>query len=65
MYPILFHGCGVPSDAFWVTVCLGFRVARLVVRTELRRQGHDGGAGAVAWRARCQLAAPLRTAQGV
>jgi hypothetical protein len=53
MYPTFFHVCGIRSDAFSVTVSLGFLVALLVVRAELSRQGHDGGA-----------AAPLRAVQG-
>ncbi len=41
MYPILFTVFGVPVDAFWTSVAAGFLVALLVVRSELRRQGHD------------------------
>lgn len=41
MYPTLFTVFGVPVDAFWASVAAGFLVALLVVRSELRRQGHD------------------------
>jgi len=44
MYPVLFHVFGVPIEAFWATVFLGFLAALFVARSELRRQGHDGGA---------------------
>ncbi len=43
MYPILFTVFGIPVDAFWVSVAAGFLTALLVVRSELRRQGHDPG----------------------
>ena len=44
MYPILFTVFGIPIDAFWASVATGFLVALWVVRSELRRQGHDPGA---------------------
>jgi phosphatidylglycerol:prolipoprotein diacylglycerol transferase len=44
MYPVLFDFFGIPIDAFWVTVFLGFLAALLVARSELKRQGHDPGA---------------------
>ena len=44
MYPVLGHVFGIPIDAFWVTVFLGFLVSLFVVRAELVRLGHDGGA---------------------
>ena len=44
MYPVLFDFFGIPIDAFWVTVFLGFLAALFVARSELRRQGHEPGA---------------------
>lgn len=44
MYPVLFEFLGVPIDAFWATVLLGFLAALFVARSELRRQGHDPSA---------------------
>jgi phosphatidylglycerol:prolipoprotein diacylglycerol transferase len=44
MYPVLFRIFGVPIEAFWATVFLGFLAALFVARSELRRQGHDSGA---------------------
>ncbi len=44
MYPVLFELFGIPIEAFWVTVFLGFLAALFVVRAELIRQGHDGTA---------------------
>ena len=44
MYPVLFHLFGIPIEAFWVTVFLGFLAALFVARSELKRQGHDPGA---------------------
>ncbi|MEO8602388.1 MAG: prolipoprotein diacylglyceryl transferase [bacterium] len=41
MYPVLFTLFGIPIEAFWVSVVAGFLVSLLVVRSELRRQGHD------------------------
>jgi len=45
MYPVLFTLFGIPVDAFWVTVVAGFLASLVVVRSELRRQGHDPGKG--------------------
>jgi phosphatidylglycerol---prolipoprotein diacylglyceryl transferase len=44
MYPVLFHVFGIPIEAFWATVFLGFAASLLVVRSELIRLGHDSGA---------------------
>jgi phosphatidylglycerol:prolipoprotein diacylglycerol transferase len=44
VYPVLFHVFGVPIEAFWATVFLGFAASLLVVRAELIRLGHDAGA---------------------
>lgn len=44
MYPVLFHVFGIPIEAFWATVFLGFAASLLVVRAELIRLGHDAGA---------------------
>ena len=43
MYPVLFTLFGIPIEAFWVSVAAGFLVAVPIVRSELRRQGHDAG----------------------
>ncbi len=43
MYPVLFHVFGIPIEAFWATVFLGFAASLLVVRAELLRLGHDAG----------------------
>jgi phosphatidylglycerol---prolipoprotein diacylglyceryl transferase len=44
MYPVLFHLFGIPIEAFWATVFLGFAASLLVARAELIRLGHDSGA---------------------
>ncbi|MBX3025534.1 prolipoprotein diacylglyceryl transferase [bacterium] len=44
MYPVLFHVFGIPVEAFWATVFLGFAAALLVVRAELVRLGHEAAA---------------------
>ncbi|HSP96130.1 MAG TPA: prolipoprotein diacylglyceryl transferase [Candidatus Dormibacteraeota bacterium] len=44
MYPILFHVFGIPIEAFWATVFLGFAASLLVVRADLIRLGRDSGA---------------------
>ena len=44
MYPVLFHVFGIPIEAFWATVFLGFAASLLVVRAELIRNGRDSGA---------------------
>jgi phosphatidylglycerol:prolipoprotein diacylglycerol transferase len=44
MYPVLFNLFGIPIEAFWATVFLGFLAALFVARSELKRQGHDPGA---------------------
>jgi phosphatidylglycerol:prolipoprotein diacylglycerol transferase len=41
MYPVLFRVWGFEVESFWVTVLVGFLVALLVARAELRRTGHD------------------------
>jgi phosphatidylglycerol:prolipoprotein diacylglycerol transferase len=44
MYPVLFHLFGIPIEAFWATVFLGFAAALWVVRAELIRLGHQPAA---------------------
>jgi len=44
MYPVLFHIFGIPVEAFWATVFLGFAASLVVVRSELIRLGRDHGA---------------------
>lgn len=44
MYPVLFHVFGIPIEAFWATVFLGFAASLLLVRSELIRFGRDSGA---------------------
>lgn len=44
MYPVLFHVFGIPIEAFWATVFLGFAAALWVVRAELVRLGHGPAA---------------------
>ena len=41
MYPVLFRIAGFDVEAFWVSVVVGFLVALVVARAELRRTGHD------------------------
>jgi phosphatidylglycerol:prolipoprotein diacylglycerol transferase len=41
MYPVLFRIAGIDVQSFWVMVMVGFLVALLVARAELRRLGHD------------------------
>jgi phosphatidylglycerol:prolipoprotein diacylglycerol transferase len=45
MYPVLFRIWGLEVESFWVTVLVGFLVALLVARAELRRTGHDPDLG--------------------
>ena len=44
MHPVFFHVYGIPIEAFWTTVFLGFLASLLVIRSELIRLGHDAGA---------------------